>query len=231
MSRKDTIIVAVLVNAGLLIVLFASALHLDKSPTESPPLVQAPVPMIAPPPVVIPPSLPVVIGDEIDHALQKYAQATPSAPSNSFVDDLKAFSFSAEPVTPPPAVAAAPTQPEKSSDWTEIKVKKGDVLEKLARHHHTTVAEIMKINGLSTTNLRIGQTLKIAPARHSFNEPTPTPTKSTEETAKYYTVKKGDNPWTIAVKNHMKVDELLKLNHLSQEQARHLKPGDQLRIQ
>ncbi|NGX46548.1 MAG: hypothetical protein K940chlam2_01740, partial [Chlamydiae bacterium] len=44
------------------------------------------------------------------------------------------------------------------------------------------------------------------------------------------TVVSGDNPWTIAVKNRIKVDQLLKLNGLNEEKARCLKPGDRLRI-
>ncbi len=44
-------------------------------------------------------------------------------------------------------------------------------------------------------------------------------------------MKKGDSPWTIAVKNQMKVEDLLKLNNLNEAQAKRLKPGDQLRIQ
>ena len=50
------------------------------------------------------------------------------------------------------------------------------------------------------------------------------------DVAKFYTVKQGDNPWTIAVKNQLKVDELLKLNDLNDEKARRLRPGDKLRI-
>ena len=46
----------------------------------------------------------------------------------------------------------------------------------------------------------------------------------------YYVVKVGDNPWTIAMKHHIKVDELLKMNSLNEEKARKLKPGDRLRI-
>ena len=114
-----------------------------------------------------------------------------------------------------------------------MKVKKGDVLEKIARHHHTTVAEIMKANKLTSSNLRIGQALKIPNKAIKKAEPSSTvfsPQNSTEEGVVYYTVKKGDSPWTIAVKNHLKVEDLLKLNKMSEEQARRLKPGDQLRI-
>jgi LysM repeat protein len=93
----------------------------------------------------------------------------------------------------------------------------------------------MRLNGLKNSALRIGQVLKVqtskvsnpiagnAPARSSA-------TPVSEGAPKYYTVKTGDNPWTIAVKNHMKVEELLKLNNLNQEKARRLKPGDELRI-
>ncbi|HSX13751.1 MAG TPA: LysM domain-containing protein [Chlamydiales bacterium] len=45
----------------------------------------------------------------------------------------------------------------------------------------------------------------------------------------YYIVKVGDNPWGIAMKHHMKLEELLKLNQLNEEKARKLKPGDRLR--
>ncbi len=53
------------------------------------------------------------------------------------------------------------------------------------------------------------------------------------ETAKeeYYIVKPGDNPWTIAKKNHMRVEDLLRLNNMDQAKAKKLRPGDRLRIQ
>jgi len=97
----------------------------------------------------------------------------------------------------------------------------------------------MKANKLTSSNLRIGQVLKIPnksiakaePSTIVYSPQTSTPTNPSNEGAKYYTVKKGDNPWTIAVKNHLKVEDLLKLNNMTEEQARRLKPGDQLRIE
>ena len=50
-----------------------------------------------------------------------------------------------------------------------------------------------------------------------------------EQGPEYYTMKVGDNPWAIAMKHHMKVEELLRLNGLNEERARKLKPGDRLR--
>ena len=96
----------------------------------------------------------------------------------------------------------------------------------------------MKVNKLTNTQLRIGQSLKIPnktmtkaeTSTIAYSEPAVTNPVSTDG-AKYYTVKKGDSPWTIAIKNHIKVEDLLKLNSMSEDQARRLKPGDQLRIQ
>ncbi len=254
MSRRDTIIVAVLINAGLLIVLFASALR--SSPDAE--FVAAPAPSVQETPdLVFKKDIPAVVGDEVDQALSQFSQnalaastaaqmqpVQPTAAPNSFADDLKMI---AQPEVPSEPAAHAPPvhtltvpvapQAKTAPDFIDIKVKKGDVLEKIARHHHTTVAEIMKVNKLTSSNLRIGQALKIPnktmkkAETSSIAYSAPSASSNTEGGAKYYTVKKGDSPWTIAVKNHIKVDDLLKLNSMSEEQARRLKPGDQLRIQ
>jgi len=246
MSRRDTIIVAVLVNAGLLIVLFASALKSD-SPKEE----------FAINPISIPhetselsvkKEVAPITGDEVDQALTRFnsslqppVQMTEPIAIPNFADDLKAITTaetSSVPQMVQPASAAqtlvAPIVPlnKPASEFIEIKVKKGDVLEKIARQHHTTVAEIMKANKLTSSNLRIGQVLKIPNKTIKKTEPsTIVFSPQANEGAKYYIVKKGDNPWTIAVKNHLKVEDLLKLNNMTEEQARRLKPGDQLRIQ
>ncbi len=211
MSRRDTIIVAALINAGLLVVLFVSALKnqeegesvaLGKPSSE---LIQTEVALINEPKKI---------------AEEAIAFIDPIATSSSFMNDL-------EDVT---AVSVAPQAvaiEEDSPIWMDVKVKKGDMLEKIARRHHTSVAELMKANNLSSSQLKIGQVLKVA-----SKEPAPKVQTTVLDAApsKFYTVKTGDSPWTIAVKNHMKVDELLKLNNMSEEKARRLKPGDQIRI-
>lgn len=235
MNRRDTILIAVLINAGLLIILFASALTSSSAPTET---VLEPLAKAAEPPLKK--EVFVAAGDEVDRALT--AVSAPPAPQislplpapqqsvsmpMSFVDDLK--TLSSAPAAP--ALAAPAVLPEKKSDeYVEVKVKKGDVLEKIARVHHVSVDEIISYNHLNSTHLRINQTLKIPKKSiESQAKASVQPIKSTE--AKYYIVKTGDNPWTIAVKNHMKVEELLKLNNLDQEKARKLKPGDKLKIE
>ncbi len=256
MSRKDTIIVAVLVNAGLLIVLFASAL---KSGSSSEEFAAAPVQMVQDvPEYTYKKELPPVAGDEVDQALSQFSNTLAAAPAPavepvvssaplsatapavpSFADELKAIAIeetpAAAPKIPSPTVRTltdpiAP-KPTVGSEFIEVKVKKGDVLEKIARHHHSTVAEIMKANKLTHTNLRIGQVLKIPNKTLRKTETSTISHVAPSGESRLYTVKKGDSPWTIAVKNHMKVEDLLKLNNMSEDQARRLKPGDQLRIQ
>ena len=267
MSRRDTIIVAVLINAGLLIVLFASALKSNSSSAE---FVAAPRPTIQEAPEPVFKKEPFAIaGDEVDQALSQFSQNSiaaaslpstsqmpsqpimpmtpPTAAPSNFADDLKAIGLSETLITPAAQTSGMQTltapilqQNKSASEFVEVKVKKGDVLEKIARHHHTTVAEIMKANRLTNSNLRIGQVLKIpnktiqkADVKSiAYTQPVSSAADNTanDTGSKFYTVKKGDSPWTIAVKNHLKVEDLLKLNNMNEDQARRLKPGDQIRI-
>lgn len=234
MNRKDTIIVAALINAGLLIVLFVSALKNEEGEKisvqkESAPLISREV--------VATVETKKVIGDEVDLVLKQYSQKDPlespiPVATTSFVDDLQGMMQPIASAAPSVAVPVAVSSAVKEdSAWIEIKVKKGDVLEKLARQHHTSVSEIMKANQLSSTQLKIGQVLKVS-ASSSKEAPAPKPQLAVLDStpSKFYTVKTGDSPWTIAVKNHMKVEDLLKLNNISEDKARRLKPGDQIRI-
>ncbi len=120
------------------------------------------------------------------------------------------------------------------SSRKEIIVKQGDSLDKIAKTHHTTVSEIMKINRLLDSRLNIGQILYVPIVSEFTSESKPLPpsipSASNKAEAKYYIVKHGDNPWTIAIKNGIKVEELLKLNNLDESKAKKLKPGDKLRI-
>lgn len=117
------------------------------------------------------------------------------------------------------------------SELIEVIVRQGDVLEKIARRHHTTVEEVMAINHMKDSRLRIGQILylqentrKKNPVVHTNQTPNKQPTEA------YYVVKNGDSPWTIAIKNHIKVADLLRLNSLTEAKAKKIKAGDKLRI-
>lgn len=255
MNRKNTILLAVFINAAMLIVLFATAL------TSQEEIALAPTHEISRAAPVTPQTpAPPMFGDELDFILR--TQATPSKtttetlPQVQLADSLyaKAETPSIVHALPPmqspaaeiPAVSApvAARVPETTSSFLkETSVKSGDTLEKIARAHHTTVDEIITLNHLPSSFLRVGQVLKLPAEKTSVAKaqknmtPDLTPNLTSNLTSNksvagpdYYTVKVGDNPWMIAVKHHLKVEELLKLNGLNEEKARKLKPGDRLRI-
>jgi LysM repeat protein len=74
------------------------------------------------------------------------------------------------PETTPPVAVLVPSpeqpqnleeSPQDPQDFTIYTVVKGDVLEKIARRHHTTVEAIMTANERDNDRLQIGQKLKI----------------------------------------------------------------------
>jgi LysM repeat protein len=234
MNRRDTIIIAVLLNAGLLIVLFATSIKSDKAEEVVPTTVLSSnqTEVSSMPVVAAVPSAPVAGGDQLDQVIQQYVtpqvtgQTAPVENQPNFLADLQALGTDSSSPAPvmerAPAIVDTQTAP---STLREVKVKKGDVLEKIARQNHVSVSDIMKANKLSSTRLKIGQTLKIPSVGSK-----PSIATVSNDGAEYYTIKNGDNPWTIAVKHHMKVDELLKLNGMNEDKARRLKPGDRIRI-
>lgn len=115
--------------------------------------------------------------------------------------------------------------PEKE-EFSTVIVKKGDFLERIARSNHTTVSALMQLNDLSSTQLQIGQVLRV-PKTNKTEKDLQVKTPNPED---YYVVKEGDSPWAIALSNGIRLDELLKLNGLDEQKARRLRPGDRLRI-
>ncbi|MDR2539992.1 MAG: LysM peptidoglycan-binding domain-containing protein [Chlamydiales bacterium] len=212
MSRKDTIIIAVLVNAGLLIILFASAL---KSPVHD--TCYQPVEPFKPI-VDVPLKKEVMIqkGDTVDHALEQFVKQRVNTIEQPVLIQNPSV------VEEPRQTVVLDNDTEKWTEHIEVTVKKGDMLAKIARQYCTTVREIMRLNELQTSHLRIGQVLKIP--SHRAVSPV------LEETSQYYIVKEGDNPSSIAKKNNIKLEHLLNLNEMSEEKARKLRPGDKLRI-
>jgi len=91
-----------------------------------------------------------------------------------------------------------------------------------------SVEDIMKLNSLSSSRLQIGQELKL-PSMQRVKKEAPLKVEKLDE-GKYYVVKVGESPWTIAQENGLQVEELLKLNNLSEEKAKKLRPGDRLKI-
>lgn len=213
MNRRDTVLVAVLVNVGLVVLLFVFGIK-PASPIELAKNVEKKEEVLAKKE-----EDPATSIDQVDQILSKYIEKEepvkiePVALEEKKVDVVK-------PVEKKKVAV-------KDESYKEVIVKQGDMLEKIARAHKTTVEEIMRINGLTSTRLQIGQILRV-PSNPSAS----TLSKAVASTSepKYYVVKNGDNPWTIAIKNKIRVEELLRLNGLDEAKAKRLKPGDRLRI-
>lgn len=95
-------------------------------------------------------------------------------------------------------------------------VKNGDNLYSIARKFNTTVEDIKRLNNLTNNNLSIGQKLIIKSIPSTI-----------VDTNTYYTVKKGDSLYSIALKYNMTANELKELNNLT---SNILSVGQRLRV-
>ena len=127
--------------------------------------------------------------------------------------------------------------PEEYSESMQIPayinyvVKKGDSLYNIAKAFNTSVDTIMKDNGLTNTNLTIGQNLKIRTSGEGevlecFGEAYTPPATSTPTTINY-TVKKGDSLYKIANAYNTSVSDIVRLNNLN---SNNLSIGQVLKI-
>ncbi|PJD97546.1 MAG: hypothetical protein CK425_02660 [Parachlamydia sp.] len=237
MNRRDTIIVAVLINSGLLAILFMMAIHPDgDSPYEHPSIPLAiSTPLMEEIPLNYSSStsyVQTIPADEVDNAIKAFVAQDP-LPLASFHSDVAI----AEPI---PTFSPTPTTPISGKEYTEVKVKRGDFLERIARNNGTTVKAIMQANGLTSERLNVGQVLRV-PGSSKAAEPsvavTAEPPKKTppklpvsENDSDFYVVQRGDNPWKIAKKFQVRFEDLLILNDLDEDKARNLKVGDKLRV-
>lgn len=258
MSRRDIIIIAVLVNAGLLAILFMMAVTSEnESVNEAPALVsiveeKKPLTEISRPSSMMTSRTPT---DEVDQAIQ--ALTDPSTPQPLLIEDdcfdldqdseeeeieqpkvqqEQSTSSQEEPEMPkkqqPPVM---PKSPSTDGRKVEVTVKKGDSLDKIARANGTTIKAIKEANQLKNDRLKVGQILQvpISNEKKVVSKEKPAPKKETEVAnidSQYYTIKSGDNPWKIAKKFNIKVDDFLKLNQMSEEKARNMKVGDKVRV-
>lgn len=138
---------------------------------------------------------------------------------------------------------------------TSHTVKKGETITSISRRYKCSVTDIRAWNGLKSNTLRPGQKLVIytpgkVPVQATSSTTTPTdkappstttktetkpPTTTTSTTTdaagtnyKYYTVKSGDNLWTIANKFGTTVDALKKLNGYGSKVILHT--GDKIKV-
>jgi len=241
MSRKDTIIVAVLLNVIVLSLLFVLAINNDDTQiTDGSDLADA---------IIIENKLPTKL-PQAPSLLSVSEDTTQDAKYDLILGDLDSTEneplsrddewsmFAQRPEVPEPKAYEETT----SDSIVEIIVKKGDSLDRIARANGSSIQSIRSLNGLKNDNLKIGQILnvdvgsakKISEQRPVVQAPQPPPRRPNQTSQAdpvYYTVKSGDSPWKIAKQFHVNMDDLLRLNQLDEEKARNLKVGDRIRVQ
>ena len=120
--------------------------------------------------------------------------------NNTTVDELKRLNNLTSNTLTIGQVLKLPKK-EMTEENTYI-VKSGDSLYKIANEYNISVSELMDFNNLTSTNLSIGQVLKI-------------PTQLKSNTQETYTVKSGDSLYKIAQRFNTTVNELKRLNNLN----------------
>lgn len=237
MSRKDIIIISVLINAGLLAVLFVTALKTDAEgineviKTKEVQMVQA----VGPSSNEIALNMP-----EKDYGIVLSQNASPDEVDMVLKEYLPEMVESAPIMKAPPRMAEElreiKEEPLAPVQTVDVVVKSGDALEKIARANRTTVDAIRKASNLTSDKLKIGQVLKVPVG--TVKAPTVAPAVKAVSNAPvnlndspvYYVIKPGDNPWKIAKLHDVKFDDLLILNNLDEERAKNLKVGEKIRV-
>lgn len=85
------------------------------------------------------------------------------------------------------------------------RVREGDSLWRVAYRHNISTRELMRINNLQSSNIRVGQKILVPKSKAKRRIPANT---------KVYEVKPGDSPYQIAVNHDMKLERFLKINRL-----------------
>lgn len=101
-----------------------------------------------------------------------------------------------------PTVTVTPSPTE----YITYTVKSGDSLYSIAKAYNTTVDAIKNLNNLTNTSLSLNQVLKLP----ITSTPPTTPTEYIT-----YTVKSGDNLYSIAGAYNTTIDDIMKLNNLT----------------
>jgi peptidoglycan endopeptidase LytF len=108
-------------------------------------------------------------------------------------------------------------------------VAPGESLYFIANEYGITVSELVRLNGLLSNNLRVGQSLKVKEVDSSVSSPSPVnnPKEAEDKVEKLYTVKSGDSLYAISQRFKLSISELMSINQLSSSS---LSVGQKLRI-
>ena len=118
---------------------------------------------------------------------------------------------------PSSLLAASKTSGTQATQST-YKVRSGDTVSGIAQKSRLTVAELKRLNNLSSDKLKLGQVLKVAKSSGLANKTQQTASSgkaAVANSSSTYKVKQGDTLSGIAQKTKLSVAELKRLNNLS----------------
>lgn len=116
--------------------------------------------------------------------------------------------------------------------WVRHKIRPGDTLSQIARHHDTTVAVIRSTNELQGSHIRAGKHLLVPvaakdPSRYAALDRLRRSPRTAGSKLTYH-VKSGESLWNIARRNQVSVGQLTTWNRLDNKAV--IKPGQKLVI-
>jgi membrane-bound lytic murein transglycosylase D len=143
------------------------------------------------------------------------------------------------------ALSMSVTQQPKvlQAEYYYYRVRRGDNLSTIARKHRTTVSQLRRLNDISNrTLLRVGRSLKVPDnggdgikfvtddeeAREPASRRRGAVAAVEKREATYHIVRRGDNLSTIARRYNISMEELLKLNKISNRSV--IRKGQKLRV-
>lgn len=107
---------------------------------------------------------------------------------------------------------------------TSHRVTRGDNLWNIAKKYGTTTTKIKEINNIRSSDLYIGQVLKLPGSADAGSD-----NQNSDAAFKVYQVKPGDSPFAIAQQHNMNLNRFLNINRLSNGSK--IYPGQRLYIE
>ena len=117
---------------------------------------------------------------------------------------------------------------ETNENAVTHKVKKGENLGSIAKNNNTTVEELERINNMADSKIHQGQELKLSQNSETKNKNIVAERTDKKQNTKIenkentitHKVKKGENLESIAKNNNTTVDELKRINNLTDTKIR-----------